>query len=155
MKALSALLLSGSILFTAGIAAKEATSEKEAKKAAHLREALFELVYSNMGPLGAMAKGRIPLDAKVMAENGQRLEHLGMMIEHYLETDTRKYKVKTEALDAIWEDKEDFAQKIDDFISATQNLQTVAKSGDESQYRAAIGGVGKTCKGCHDKYKED
>ena len=60
-----------------------------------------------------------------------RMEQLGMMISDYLAVDTSKFKVDTEALDKIWENQEDVNSKIQDFIKATQNLQAVAKAGDE------------------------
>lgn len=135
--------------------AEPAKSEKQARAAAKFRQSIFQLVRSNMGPLGGMAKGHIPFDAAKMEKNAMRMEQLGLMMADYLAVDTREFKVDTEALDKIWENPEDFDSKIQDFINATQHLQVVAKSGDESRYKAAIGGIGRTCKGCHDNYKAE
>ncbi len=54
------------ILATNVAAANPATSEKHAIKATELRQAVFKLLGANMGTLGAMAKGKIPFDAKVV-----------------------------------------------------------------------------------------
>lgn len=135
--------------------AAPATSDKQARTAVKFRQSLLQLVRSNMGDLGAMAKGQKPFDAAVMEKNGMRLEQLALMLEDYFATDTRKYKTDTSALDKIWEEPADYSAKINALIEASRNLQAVAKAGDESKFRKAIGGVGRTCKGCHDEYKAD
>lgn len=142
------------ISFTTAVAA-EAKSEKQARTALTFRKSLYQLIRSNMGPLGAMAKGNIPFDAAVMDKNGMRIEQLSLMIADYMALDTRKFDIETEALDEIWEEPEDFASKIDALTLAAQKLQVVAKEGDESKFRKAIGAVGKSCGGCHDDYKAD
>lgn len=53
----------------------------------------------------------------------------------------------------IWTQPEDFATKVSDFQAAVANL--TAASGDPAAIPAAFGGVGKTCKSCHDTYKEE
>jgi len=50
---------------------------------------------------------------------------------------------------------DDFKSKAKDLTMAAANLQTVAASGDKGAYKKAIGGVLKTCKGCHKSYKTD
>ncbi|WP_158972389.1 cytochrome c [Paraglaciecola sp. L3A3] len=156
MKKIAAAALSSVLLLSAfSASAAPAKSEKQAAQAVEFRQSIFTLIKSNVGALGAMNKGAIPFDAETLKTNGMRLEQLSLMIEDYLETDTSNFKVKTHAVDKIWQNKADFSSKISDLTEAAVNLQAVAKSGDESQYKSAIGGVFKTCKGCHDKYKED
>jgi len=75
------------------------------------------------------------------------------MIADYTRTDTSAHKVKTEALDKIWQQPENFAKRIKDLTLASANLQKAALSGNESTIKKAIGGVGKTCGGCHDNFK--
>ncbi|WP_370661065.1 cytochrome c [Psychrosphaera algicola] len=47
----------------ASVIAEPASSQKQANKAVEWRQAMFQLIASNMGSLGAMAKGKIPVDA--------------------------------------------------------------------------------------------
>ncbi len=155
MKKLLPLVLIPTVFAASMTAAAPAKSDKEARAAVTFRQSLFQLVRSNMGPLGAMARGNIPFDAAVMEKNGMRLEQLGLMIEDYLSVDTREFKTDTSALDKIWDNQEDLSGKINDLVEASRNLQAVAKAGDESKFRQAIGGVGRTCKACHDDYKAD
>ena len=62
----------------------EASSAKHAKAATQYRQAVFQLVRSNMGPLGGMAKGALPFDESVMQTNAVRLEQLADMMGDYL-----------------------------------------------------------------------
>ncbi len=143
------------ILATNVAAANPATSEKHAIKATELRQAVFKLLGANMGTLGAMAKGKIPFDAKVVEKNATRINQLSFMIDDYTATDTSAYKVKTEALAKVWNEREAFEKRIKNLSLASDKLIKIAASGDEKAMRAAIGGVGKTCGGCHDDFKED
>jgi cytochrome c556 len=143
------------ILATNTVMAEPAKSEKHAKKANHLRHAVFTMLGANMGTLGGMAKGKIPFDAKIVEKNATRINQLSFMIADYTRTDTSAYKVKTDALPEVWTKRDAFEKRIDDLSSASAKLVKVSTSGDESAIKAAIGGVGKTCGGCHDNFKKD
>ena len=78
---------------------KKASNEKQAATAITFRKSLLQLVRSNMGPLGAMAKGNIPMDADVIALNASRIEFLGDMIHEYFALDTTAFSIETDAKD--------------------------------------------------------
>ena len=63
--------------------------------------------------------------------------------------------VKTDALPAIWDDPEDFAQKIADFRAASDTLAATAAAGDIAAIGEAFGNTGGTCKSCHKSYRAD
>lgn len=133
---------------------KPAMSKKHAEAYTEYRQSVFQLIKSNMAPLGGMAKGAIAYDPQVMQTNGMRLEQLAAMLTDYLQVDTSKFDVSTEARPVIWEQFDDVQSKIADLKTAAVNLQSAAQTGDESQYKKAIGKVGASCKSCHDDYKE-
>ena len=58
----------------------------------------------------------------------------------------------TEALPAIWENPEDFAERLDAFKEAASNLRDAAGTGGD--LRAAAQQLGQACKGCHDSYRK-
>ncbi|MYA17573.1 MAG: cytochrome c [Gammaproteobacteria bacterium] len=60
-----------------------------------------------------------------------------------------------DALDAVWEDAEDFKSKLDAFREATANFKTAVDSGDQGQIMGGFRGVGQACKGCHDNYRAE
>ena len=150
--AFSGIAFSSSAL---AVEVKSAMSAKHAKAATQYRQSIFQLVKSNMGPLGGMAKGALPFDESVMQTNAVRLEQLASMMADYLSVDTREYNVDTGAKDAIWENFSDVETKIAALNTAAQGLQTAVEAGDKSAYRNAIGKIGASCKSCHDDYKKD
>jgi cytochrome c556 len=154
-KGILAVAVTTSMVIATTSIAQPANSEKQAQRATELRQSVFKLLSSNMGPLGAMAKGKIPVDAAVAEKNAIRINQLSLMIADYTRTDTSKFEVETEALDKVWQDPELFAKNIEKLTLASSALIAAAKSKDASAIKKAIGGVGKTCGGCHDDFKEE
>jgi cytochrome c556 len=150
-----AVLVGTAILSTLSVFAEPAKSEKQAKDVTEYRQAILKLVKSNVGALGAMNKGAIPFNIETMQTNSLRIEQLSLMLEDYFATDTTGFDVDTAALDKIWGNQADFKDKISALTVAANNLNKVAKAGDSTQFKPAIGQVFKSCKGCHDNYKED
>jgi cytochrome c556 len=62
---------------------------------------------------------------------------------------------KTEARAEIWQKPEDFAAKAQAFREAAAAFDTAAKGNDLSSIRSAHANLGKSCKGCHDLYREE
>jgi cytochrome c556 len=154
-KSILAITVSASLVVATASMAQPASSEKHAVYATELRQSIFKLLGSNMGALGAMAKGKIPVDAAVAEKNATRINQLSLMIADYSRTDTSKFDVKTEALAKIWQDPEHFSKDIDKLTMASAELMAAAKSKDEGAIKKAIGGIGKTCGGCHDHFKAE
>ncbi len=155
MKKFLMVLSCASALTMSSAMAEPAKSAKHAKDATEYRQALLQLIKSNVGALGAMNKGAIPMDANKLQTNSLRIEQLSLMLEDYFATDTSGFEVETAALAKIWQNKQDFNGKINDLTAAAQNLNQVAKAGKTAQFKPAIGQVFKSCKACHDNYKAD
>jgi cytochrome c556 len=155
MKKTIAIFIGIAMLSTFSVFAEPAKSAKQAKDVTEYRQAILKLVKSNVGALGAMNKGAIPFNAETMQANSLRLEQLSLMLEDYFAIDTTGFDVDTAALDKIWGNQADFKDKINALTAAASNLNKVAKAGDTTQFKPAIGQVFKSCKGCHDNYKED
>jgi cytochrome c556 len=150
-----AVLIGTAMMSTFSVLAEPAKSAKQAKDVTEYRQAILRLVKSNVGALGAMNKGAIPFNAETIQTNSLRLEQLSLMLGDYFATDTSGFDVDTAALDKIWGNQADFTDKINAFTAAAKNLNNVARAGDATQFKPAIGQVFKSCKGCHDNYKED
>lgn len=155
MKKIISVIALMSILLAVHATASEVKSEKQAKANIQFRQAILQLVRSNMGPLGAMAKGEIPYDAQVMIINGERIEQLGLMMEDYFTPDTRAFDLETGAKDNVWETQADFNDKAQNMVAAAIQVQEVASAGMTDDFRKSIGALGATCKACHDDYKKD
>lgn len=62
---------------------------------------------------------------------------------------------KTDALPEIWQQPEDFQQRMDDFVEAARAMAAAAETGEMNKIGPAIDSLGKSCKGCHDNYREE
>lgn len=154
-KKLVKLTVAASLVIATSTSAQLAKSEKHANYTTELRQSIFKLLGSNMGPLGAMAKGKIPIDVNVVEKNAKRINQLSLMITDYSRTDTSQFSVDTEALDKIWQEPDLFKSDTDKLTQASQKLIIAAQSKDNALIKKAIGGVGKSCGGCHDNFKKD
>ena len=108
-----------------------------------------------MGPLGAVAKGNIPMNADAIALNLQSIEFLADMMHDYLTLDTTAYSVETDAKDTVWSDHVEFTSKVNDMVTAAADLQALVANDQEGDFKKGIGALGATCKACHDEYKKD
>jgi cytochrome c556 len=98
----------------------------------------------------AMAKGDAPFDlAKAKAvfasfqEAGEKAPALF--------PDNSKTGGDTAALPKIWEDKADFNAKLAKFAADAKAAD--ASVTDLDSFKAAMGGIGKDCGGCHELYR--
>ena len=136
----------------------EEHEDKEHKRAAYavdVRQSLFTLMGSNMGPLGAMARGKIPVDAAVAEKNATRIAQLAEMITDSFQRDTRAHDLETAALDGIWDNFARFEEKAAATTEAASALASTATAGNEGSIKKAIAALGKTCGSCHDDFKEE
>lgn len=61
--------------------------------------------------------------------------------------------VKTHAKAEIWQKPADFKKDQADLVVAARQLVTVSATGNLDATKAAVGGLGKTCKACHDSFR--
>lgn len=61
--------------------------------------------------------------------------------------------VKTTALPVIWSKPAEFKAAQTKHQNAVAALKTAAAGSDVAKIRAAVAGLGPTCKGCHDQFK--
>jgi cytochrome c556 len=110
------------------------------------------LIGKYFGPLGGMAQGRVPFDAKLVQRNADYLNALAQMPWDGFDPSTKNEKSR--ALPAIWEQPDKVKDAAQRLQSEVGKLQSVAKGGDESAIKAQIGAVGKACANCHDNFRE-
>lgn len=61
----------------------------------------------------------------------------------------------THALDAIWDEPEEFAEALEATEQATNALREVVATGDGKAVVNAFKEVGDTCKGCHESFRAE
>lgn len=113
------------------------------------RQAALTLMASHFGRMQPVVRGQAPYDAEQIKANVQLLSTLA-------ELPWAAFGPGTEGGDArpeVWSDAAGFEQKRDAFKENVAKLQAAADSGDLDRVRAAFGGVGASCKSCHDSYR--
>lgn len=150
-KAVVAAAVAVSLSAVGGAAIAQAKPEVLVKQ----RQAAMTLIGKYFGPLGAMAQGKAPFDAKIVQRNAGYLDALSEMPWDGFDPSTKGIKdVKTRALPAIWEQPDKVKDAVSRLQSEIDKLQQVAKGGDEGAIKTQIGAVGKACANCHDNFRE-
>ena len=116
------------------------------------RQAAMTLQGKYFGPLGGMAQGKVPYDANVVARNVGYLAVLSKLPWDGFNASTQGEK--SAALPEIWKDAAGFKAAQDKLESEVGKLVAATKGGNEAAIKAAIGDVGKSCGGCHEKFRE-
>lgn len=151
---LSAISVLGSGLLVTATAQDAPTPEQVAAGAVDTRKSLFKLLRFNLIPLVGMAQGA-PFDAAIAERNGRRIAALAPMIPDVLAHDTRAFSVETTALDKIWDNQPDFANKAQALVDNATAFADAAATGDRGATLGAFRALGGSCGNCHDDYRVD
>jgi len=125
-------------------------------KAIKARQGEMQLRAFNVGPLFAMAKGEMEYDAKLatgLAGNLKLMLDLDNGRAWKQGTDIEAYPGKTTALGKIWTTYPEISEYGKKYVKAVGQLAAVAGNGRDA-LKDKIGAVGKSCKGCHDEFRE-
>ena len=140
------------VLFgTAGISL--AQSPTPAERAIDYRKAVFKVVAGNFGPLAQNAQGKLELPAGAANKYAQRLAAVADFPRDAFPDISKDGETK--AKPEIWTDKAEFDKLLTDFSTAAKALAAVTAKADArpEDFKAAVGAVGNSCKGCHDKFR--
>jgi cytochrome c556 len=87
-------------------------------------------------------------------EGAVTIATLAPMVPSWFPAGTGAEAGKTEAKAAIWERPDDFEAKAKAFEQAALAFRAAARQSDLSAIRSAHAELGKSCKACHDLYRE-
>lgn len=143
------------ILLLGAAAPSFASDESKADEQIKYRQSAMVLVKTYFGPMGAMSQDKLPFDKAKVEQYSDILVTLAKLpIDQYPAGSEKGDKQKSRAKAEIWTDGAKFKQAGDKFAQEAAKLAQVAKSNDAKAIKAQIGAVGKTCKACHDDFKE-
>ena len=155
MKKMMIAMAAGMALLAGANAAMSGESEEKAVKA---RQALMQVYAFNLGQLGAMVKGEMDYNAdlakasadnlvKATSMNGMAMWPKGSSLADDVMAE------KTWAKPEMWADGSDVGEKAKAMREAAVQMADVAGNGLDA-VKAAMGGVGGGCKGCHEKFRQ-
>jgi len=139
---------------TALVAATTVVAEQTpTERAIEYRKAAMTLVGSNFKPMGAMLKGEIPYDQAAFERHAADLAAVaGIDMLRGFPTDSDGQG--SDAKPDIWLDWAKFEQGMETFTREATELAAVAAKGDRGAIKDQFGATAKTCKSCHDAFKE-
>ena len=138
-------------MFTSGFAAQDPN-----QKAIKARQGEMQLRAFNAGPLFGMAKGQVDYDAALaskLAGNLKLLLDLDTSRHWPQGSDTDNYSGETTALPKIWTTYPEIGKYGKNYAKAVNELAAAAGNGLDA-LKPKVGELGKTCKGCHDEFRE-
>ncbi len=125
---------------------------KNDEEAVKYRQGVFTAIKVHYGRLGAMVKGQVPFDAKLAQNDAQVVQVLSAL--PWMGFTEGSEGMSEHAKAEIWMEKDKFQQGAQALQSKTADLLKAAQSGNLDQIKLAFGAVGKSCKACHDNFKQ-
>ena len=147
INAKGALVVGGLALVTAAISTPANANDKDV----NYRQAVMKALGGHMGSIGAIAKGEVG-HTKHMFGHAVAINAIAAMaLDIFPEGSGGD---KTRAKDEIWQNMGEFRKAVSAFQAASAKLLEAANLGDKAAVSAALGGVGKTCGGCHKPFRK-
>ena len=113
------------------------------------RQEVMSTIGGTMGALGKILKQEVDRSADI-APLSAALDELATTAQNVFPEGSEG----GDALPIIWEQTEDFAEGLAKFKEAASAFREAAASGDMAQIGPAVGNLGRTCRGCHQEYRE-
>ena len=126
----------------------------KAKAMMHHRHESMETIGDNFKALRRELGGSSP-NMTTVAGGAATIDRLAKESAGWFPAGTGPDVGKTEAKAAIWQKPQDFAAKHAAFRKAASAFNAAARSGNAGAAKAAFGDLAKTCKACHDLYREE
>jgi cytochrome c556 len=120
------------------------------------RQSMYQSQEWNMGRIKANLMGTYNKDQVIQAANMiQAIANSGMGILFQPGTKKGKGWKETEVKPELFTDKEGVGKVAKAYIEAANEMAKVAATGDAAAVKVQFGKLGETCKGCHDKYRQE
>ena len=132
----------------------QAVAKDRAAAFMHERHEKYETIGDAMKVISRELKGENP-DLAAVRKNASIIAAFAPQIPSLFPPGTGPDVGKTDAKAEIWQKPEDFMAKSTAFTAAARAFNKAAQGSDLAAIRAAHGSMGKTCKACHDLYREE
>lgn len=120
------------------------------------RQDNFEAIGDSFKAIREQLETDAPDMAVIQASAGDINARLQRLPDLFPEGSSMEAGYDTEALAAIWEDPEGFAEATQNAIAASEDMIAAAATGDAEAVGGQVGNIGLNgCKACHDKFRVD
>ena len=145
-KTLSAVIA----LAFSSVFAFQALGQTSPEDALDYRKAVMTALRGHIGASSMIARGLIENEGQLVA-HAQGIAAASAELGRIFPAGSNVGE--SEALPAIWDDAEGFAEAVANMQSAANAFVEAAESGDAAAIGAAFRNVGMGCRGCHDNYR--
>jgi cytochrome c556 len=120
-----------------------------------MRHGLMLQMATDLGKVGAMAKGETAYDQAVASRAAANIAAVASVLSMDQFPAGSEYQASADsfALPAIWANQDDFLTKIADLNTAAAAFQTAAAT-DLDSLKAGMGALGGACSACHKAYRQ-
>lgn len=119
------------------------------------RRGAFEIVGWHFKQMGAMMKGTLPFDKTKFTKGAEMIALMSNLpLEGFIKGTATGEEIGSDAKSEIWKNFGDFNTKMIAFQKEAKALAEVSKTGDEAAIKKQFDNASKTCKACHDDYRE-
>ena len=115
------------------------------------RRGVFKQFGKVLEPMGLVARDRQTYNARAFNVSAEELNKLASQPWAYFTPDSNY--PPTRAKPEVWSKAADFKVAQDNYQGTTQQLLKAAQAGDLVAIRLAVDGVQKSCKSCHDSFR--
>ena len=117
------------------------------------RQGVMKTVGGQMSSMAAVLRGQVYGDN--LAFHARGMADLAEIVPHVFPEGSGVSK--SEALPAIWENPDEFKEAVTQFVDAANEMAKVAEAGkgNSGAIGPAMNALGKSCKGCHDNFREE
>ena len=130
--------------------ASQSVSFGKYEDAIKYRQSNFSVMATHFSDIGAMVKGDKAFDAKAAQANADVVVMLSGLPWVAFGPGTEGGKAKP----AVWKEMDKVRSGAQDLARAAADLKTATASGQLDNVKRAFAATQKTCKSCHDSYKD-
>jgi cytochrome c556 len=140
-------------LACAAIATPAAAQFAKPEDAIKYRQSALSVMGTHFSRIGAVVQGKAPYDPKATTADADIVVAMSKLPYVAFGEGTDKGG-NTKAKPEIWKETPKFQAAAKDMQEAVLKLDVAAKTGDLDKIKLAFGDAAKTCKACHDNYRE-
>ena len=117
------------------------------------RNAIFKQFTRTLEPMGLVARERQAYNAREFLASALELEKISSQPWVYFTADSNY--PPTHAKAQVWSKSSDFKAAQDSYLASVSQLVKAAQGGDVTVIRPAVNDVQKSCKSCHNQFRND
>ena len=142
--------MAASLVVSGGVA----LAESDPDSAIQYRKAVMGAVGSNMKGSALIIQGKVDFKANLAGHAHAISEAAKLAPAAFKQNTDGKGSEKTTANSKVWSDWGDFEAGLKKLQEEAAKLAMIAEYGDMAAAGAQLGALGKTCKGCHDDFRD-